>query len=432
MNDDIKFLSNYISNQIFDFLKINLNDLTYEVIKSNNNYKSLHNIKYVDQLFDEYVKQDNVYKDDIEIFLNRVNVNYIRHYFLNYDDELDCWFRRFQDGNYCWSVIKMIKTSDYDDKKQIYLFIQDCDVPSRVEVNSKVLTEFNLLKAMTNIYLSMHVLDVKTNTFFAYKETKEIRQFLKTGVASEDFKNVMSHLITNEFKDKVLEFCDVFTLNDRLKGEKFISMECIGNIHGWLKLEFIPIHRDEVGNVLSAFFLVSIIDSIKKKEEKLEKLSHIDALTGLYNRYSYEETLLKIKDKFDYDVVVSVDINNLKFINDTYGHIAGDLIIKKASSCLDKVLSTYGKVFRTGGDEFVALINFDSKMVNNLIKEINDEISKIDTENYKLSLSIGVSSHEDNKDLSMKELIALSDKMMYENKEKYYLENKIYKYGHRD
>ena len=111
-------------------------------------------------------------------------------------------------------------------------------------------------------------------------------------------------------------------------------------------------------------------------------------------------------------------------INDTYGHKTGDEIIKRAANCLYKVLSTYGKVYRTGGDEFVGIIYVSLKELNNILTNIKHEI---DIENYKckikLSLSIGTADFNENSNLNIEEIIQSADKNMYLNKNDFHKNN---------
>lgn len=169
--------------------------------------------------------------------------------------------------------------------------------------------------------------------------------------------------------------------------------------------------------------LVIFIMLQSEREKNLFLQSNIDELTGLYNRRSYEEDLIKysedpVKENFVY---TSIDLNGLKQINDNLGHAAGDEIICGAADCLKRTLGKYGKVYRTGGDEFVSMIfichdNFES---------IIDELEKL-TENWKgklvdsLTLSLGYASKKEFPEKTISEMSKISDEKMYEAKRRYY------------
>lgn len=107
-------------------------------------------------------------------------------------------------------------------------------------------------------------------------------------------------------------------------------------------------------------FTVQSIDDEKHKEEKLFNTSNTDELTGCFNRRAYEKDIssLPLDKAFIY---ISMDVNGLKIINDSLGHEAGDELLKGASFCMKQCFNEYGKVYRTGGDEFIAIIFADSQ-----------------------------------------------------------------------
>ena len=136
--------------------------------------------------------------------------------------------------------------------------------------------------------------------------------------------------------------------------------------------------------------------------EQLHRKSNVDQLTGLLNRSSYEDKIKEYsKDNLpDNLVLVSIDLNNLKTINDSKGHAAGDEIIKGAADCLQQCLGGYGDVYRIGGDEFLCLVPKmhigDAKVLavkmQNALIELCGEEAKI---KYHLTASVGIAAYPD-------------------------------------
>lgn len=95
------------------------------------------------------------------------------------------------------------------------------------------------------------------------------------------------------------------------------------------------------------------------KEQVLLSMAYTDSLTGLNNRSAYDKRIDEIASSANKGEVLGVmvmDINDLKVINDTKGHKAGDLALQDFTACLLKLLPEHAELFRIGGDEFVAFI----------------------------------------------------------------------------
>ena len=161
----------------------------------------------------------------------------------------------------------------------------------------------------------------------------------------------------------------------------------------------------------------------KIKEQKI--LITIDPLTGIYNRYAFEKDLsnLELEDDF---VVFSIDINGLKLANDTFGHQAGDELICGAADVIEKTFSKYGKCYRTGGDEFIALSTLPRERIDKAVDELNRKIEAWEgTKNESLSLSVGYASKKEFPKHTADQLIAVADQRMYSHKAAYYMEKGI-------
>ena len=152
--------------------------------------------------------------------------------------------------------------------------------------------------------------------------------------------------------------------------------------------------------LLTSIF-VNLVEQAKTRSELevYERLLKEDRMTGINNRTAFEEQLQDIEDHAqDYDnaALIFMDVDGLKNTNDLYGHNAGDELIISAALCIKNVFATYGKCYRSGGDEFCVLI-FDSiENVDELLKQMDQEIVKYNRNNrYYLSIARGVSFLKD-------------------------------------
>ena len=123
-------------------------------------------------------------------------------------------------------------------------------------------------------------------------------------------------------------------------------------------------------------------------------------------------------------MLFSIDLNGLKIVNDTKGHAAGDELIKGCADCLALTLRQKGKVYRTGGDEFMAIIHTaDPGKLREMIREKAAEWHGIYSD--QITMSIGYAAARDYCNATVDELERLADANMYAEKEKYYRQKGI-------
>ena len=154
-----------------------------------------------------------------------------------------------------------------------------------------------------------------------------------------------------------------------------------------------------------------------------EALLQTDALTGLLSRYAYTCDLAKLHEggKTGEATVFSLDINGLKEANDTLGHAAGDELIRAAAACASRVFAGSGRVYRTGGDEFVVLCRMDRETAEETMRKLQEECAAWHGETVsELSLSAGFAIGAEHPELEIEKLIVLADQNMYAAKEAYY------------
>ena len=181
-----------------------------------------------------------------------------------------------------------------------------------------------------------------------------------------------------------------------------------------IALAFLFIHHSE-------FSQLSADDKIE--EQKI--LITIDPLTGISNRYSYEQDLGNIDFNDDF-VVFSVDINGLKRANDNFGHKAGDELIVGTAETISSVFSKYGKCYRTGGDEFIVLAHVNNTRIEDILHELTKKADRWSGKEIKeLSLSAGAASKKEFPDYSIDELVGEADQRMYKIKSDYYMSHHL-------
>ena len=167
----------------------------------------------------------------------------------------------------------------------------------------------------------------------------------------------------------------------------------------------------------------AVLLKLRENNAILLHLSTTDQLTGGLNRMSYGAAISELSAKPIEDdlVYVSIDLNGLKQVNDTYGHLAGDALIGGASRCLSEVLKEYGQVYRIGGDEFAALIHVKTDSMDEILEKLHNAAKEWKGSNeYELSLSVGYASRREFPDATIEMLIRTADERMYDQKRAYY------------
>ncbi|MEN3190732.1 MAG: HD domain-containing phosphohydrolase, partial [Atribacterota bacterium] len=157
----------------------------------------------------------------------------------------------------------------------------------------------------------------------------------------------------------------------------------------------------------------------KRTEEKIKYLSFHDALTGLYNRAYFEEELKRLNNPRYYPLsLISIDVNGLKVINDTFGHNEGDKLLQHFAQLLTSV-SRKGDIFaRIGGDEFAILLpSTTSEEARSFCERIKRacEKDKIRPIYLRPNISLGYATQE-GKYRDIETILKEADNRMYQNK----------------
>ena len=168
--------------------------------------------------------------------------------------------------------------------------------------------------------------------------------------------------------------------------------------------------------------LIDITADVLAKK-RLEKERDLDALTNIYNRKGFYHQLERIqKINVGLGAICLIDTDNLKLVNDNYGHDVGDVYLKQIASLLSQLENDNNIVARIGGDEFIiVLYNYASisqlnTMVEDIIKLQNGHVLKVNDDLIiDLEFSLGIAYYpEDGK--NFEELIKIADDKMYANK----------------
>lgn len=167
------------------------------------------------------------------------------------------------------------------------------------------------------------------------------------------------------------------------------------------------------------------ISGQKMMEEKLLEAANTDDLTGLYNRRGFltlAEHQLLVADRAKKNLLlVYIDLDDLKGVNDRFGHKEGDRALADTAGLLRQTFRESDVLGRLGGDEFAVLLTepFDREIHGIIVSHIQQNLKKFNEEGsrpYMLSVSVGIASYDPAGSCSLDDLMSTADRLMYEQK----------------
>lgn len=170
------------------------------------------------------------------------------------------------------------------------------------------------------------------------------------------------------------------------------------------------------------FSRINVHLKLKKALERMERMSVTDEMTGVFNRrYAYEimarQISLSRRENTGF-IICYIDIDNLKKINDTYGHSEGDALIITVTRTLREAIRDTDYLFRMGGDEFMIIFpNAQLEESGSLVERLREELNRRDIHGVPIDFSFGFSRFGPGDPLSAEALIKRADDRMYDAKQ---------------
>ena len=172
---------------------------------------------------------------------------------------------------------------------------------------------------------------------------------------------------------------------------------------------------------LSIIFISAyMIQHIKKHNDQLYKISITDSLTGLYNRryffdFAEAEYNRSLRQRIIFSVVF-IDLNHFKSINDHFGHLRGDKVLKDIATLIMNNIRSYDIAARYGGDEFIIILpNTQIEEGKQQIKRLESHFHNYAQEYEALDFSVGI-GYADSSEKTLEEIITIADQNLYKHK----------------
>lgn len=286
-----------------------------------------------------------------------------------------------------------------------------------------------LLKYKKSNMIAFYKVDVTANLIEEHRTFKE-RSHLPVSRSGAEYEKELFQNIAKRLEGITrLEFVQNFSISNLIKkfysGHPEISMEYEAVQPDGTKLWRLTDVYMSIGanDRLKAYFYFVDIDEEKKKKLDLEYRAEMDMMTGLYNKAVTAQKITDLIDAplpYDQGAFLIIDIDDFKQVNDTYGHAAGDEVIKKIAQILKNVFGKEHITGRVGGDEFCVFYTVDPEdgAFIEKLEYVLDMVHKIQLPDKRVipSVSIGIANRScENFD----EIFRKADKALYIRKQEY-------------
>ena len=340
-------------------------------------------------------------------------------------------YRQLFDGEPLYMNMKITRMSG--DDRHITIGVSNVDAQMRyqeaMEQAQEELTTYNRITALTGNIIAVYSVDPETDHFTQYSAMDEYQQMGFTANGEDFFSHVRAEGIGTVHPDDALRFLTVFTkenvLNEiRQNGVFALTYRVmLGEKQKYTSIKAAKVR--EKGGVQLIVGFIDVDAQIRQEQEYERKLTvarnkaNVDALTGVRNKHAYDDAEAELNRRISEGeapefAILSLDVNNLKEVNDTKGHAAGDTYLKQACGIICRVFA-HSPVYRVGGDEFIVISQGeDYENADALLAELRR--TNKENEGSELPLvAAGIARYQGEK--TVEELFERADKAMYAEKQ---------------
>ncbi|MBR4537566.1 MAG: GGDEF domain-containing protein [Clostridia bacterium] len=319
-----------------------------------------------------------------------------------------------------------------DDERYIILGITDVDEAMKHRRESLRAKEEHIayarLSALTGNYLCIYVVDPKTGSYHEFSSTQDYASFAQAKAGKEFFNTVREAARLFIHPEDLNCFLSAFTEQNVMseierRGIFTVSYRLIMDSQPlYVQLKAAMVEEEEGTRMIVG---VNDIDAQVRQEEeyvtnmaKARLNANIDALTGIKNRNAFLEAEERLNKQLDENrklefAVILLDVNDLKIVNDTQGHNAGDQLLRTACKIICDTFK-HSPVFRIGGDEFAVISQgSDYANIEELVGQMNARNEQA-MQNNGVVIACGMAKREGGEKVAP--VFERADQKMYENK----------------
>ena len=334
-------------------------------------------------------------------------------------------YRTIRDSKMVYYRLKIIPLED--GKKLVYGFEHfDSQMREKLEREEEREVQMTLLAGLSCEFESVWLVDASIHYAKLIRnnmgDTRSsiVMNMMKEGSYEILFENYIEQYVVPGDRERMYTETSLDSLLRNAREDKLYHVNYSRiNEEGeknYMQLAFSRVTDDMgVTRFVCGFRNIDEVVAEEKKKNILYSMAHIDSMTNLGNRRTFDEYMDDyINKEPEKDLMFfSFDLNELKAINDTYGHEAGDELIIGAAECMRDVFGPAAGIFRTGGDEFAAIVSCEVDARDELIKRLMDSCPA-------LSISMGHVGSDEEPGISLESMRREAEKRMYAQKSEYY------------
>jgi len=424
-------IANALSSDYMYLYYVNLDDDSFVEYSFNSSKNSLTAERRGTNFFARSRKDalELLYPYDIEDFLNVFYKDKILEAIDN-EGSFNHSYRLLIDGNPVFVNMKAVRML-YDSNNMI-IGVNNVDSQMRqreeIERINDERTIYLRMKALSGDFIAIYTVDPVTGNYSEFSASSYYEDLDLDKKGENFFEKARHDSASALYKDDIDRFNKVFTKENVLKtidsnGIFMVNYRLItnGEVHN-VSLKAAKVVEKDGEKIIIG--VVNIDNQVKQEQEYAYNLriakerADMDALTGLKNKHAYVDVVAEIDEKIDnkepveFGIVVC-DVNDLKHINDTKGHTAGDDYLKKAASVICNVFQK-SPVFRVGGDEFAVIVQgHDYKYIYRLLGKLRD-LNEHSLETGGIVIACGMAKYKNDRRVAA--VFERADISMYENK----------------
>ena len=425
-------LAHALARNYTDLYYVNMDSAEYIEYHTDKDLGLLTEVRRGDDFFESCKREARLYihADDQEKFTRAMDRDFLSKV-LQGPKEFEMTYRRIKNGRTFYVLMKVSRMAD--DTCVIVIAVADIDELMRQRQAEERIKEERIiyarLHALSGNVISIYVVDPETDHYRKISAEESYTQGFSTEIEGTDFFGKaleFGHLYVNP-KDR-RHFLSSFTKENvmtRLDHSSCFTLTYRFMVKGksiYVQLKAAMVEEEEGPRLIVGIY--DIDEQVKQEKEygrrleKAETRASVDALTGVKNKHAYLATEVimdhQIADQFQQPfALVIFDVNDLKKVNDTAGHQAGDQYLRDTCEIICTIFK-HSPVFRVGGDEFAVVV--EGKDYTRL-EELLDEVNRHNEEairNGGVVIACGMARYEN--DECVAEVFGRADHNMYENK----------------